>query len=103
MNDEYYNKFVDIAKIINKIEEREIEESAELVEEIIKYRYKDEKTISMVFDKILSIGFATEEDIKGIYYKLLNYTKEFNKKLSEDYEEIFIENFKSIDEEWFEK
>ncbi len=99
MNDEYYNEFVDIAKIINIIEEREIEESAELVDEIIKYRYKDEKTISMVFDKILSIGFATEEEIKDIYYKLLNYTKEFNKKLSEDYEEIFIENFKSIDEE----
>ena len=41
----------------------------------------------------------SEDDIKGIYYKLLNYTKKFNKELSEDYEQIFIEHFNDVDDE----
>ncbi len=81
------------------MEQRKIEESAELVDSIIKYKIKDERTISEVFDKMLSIAFATEEDIKKIYYKLLNYTKKIDKELSEDYEKFFIEQFKDIDEE----
>lgn len=48
---------------------------------------------------MLSIEFIAEEDIKEIYYKLLNYTKKIDDKLSEDYEKFFIEQFKDIDEE----
>ena len=94
-----FDKIRDLAKVINEIEKRNLEECTELVNEIIEYKYEDEDTISRVFDKILSIAFAAEEDIKEIYYKLLNYTKKINKQLSIDYEEIFIDNFKIIDDE----
>lgn len=96
MNNENFKELVDMFKIVNQMEQREIEESSQLVEDIILYQYKDERIISDVFDKMLSIAFASEEDIKYIYYKLLNYTKEFDKELAKDYEEIFIEHFTEL-------
>jgi len=78
------------------MEQREIEESVQLVEDIIRHQYKDERIISCVFDKMLSIVFVNEEDIKDIYYKFINYTKKFDKELAKDYEEIFIEHFTEL-------
>lgn len=98
MNNEIFNEFIDIAKSIMVIEQKEIEDASKLVREIIVYNNKDTKTISYVFDKMLSIAFASEEDIKDIYYKLLNYVKNFNPELSKDYELIFIEQFKDIED-----
>ena len=94
MENKNYDDIKKLIEVIEKINKKEIEESSDLVDDIIKYKYEDEQIISQVFDKILSIGFATEEDIKDAYYKLLNYVKKFNKELSKDYEEIFIEQFK---------
>lgn len=99
MEDKNFEELKQLAKLINSMEKRSIEESSELVDNIIEYKNHDEKVISRTFDKMLSIAFATAEDIKDIYYKLLNYTKGFNEELSKDYEEIFIEHFKDIDEE----
>lgn len=99
MEDKNYNNIKGLVEIIEQINKREIEESSELVSDIIKYKYEDEETISRVFDKMLSIGFASCEDVKNIYYKLLNYTKKFNKELSKDYEDIFIKQFETLDEE----
>lgn len=99
MEDKNYNNIKGLVEIIEQINKREIEESSELVNDIIKYKYEDEDTISHVFDRILSIGFASLEDVKDIYYKLLNYTQKFNKELSKDYEDIFIKQFETLDEE----
>ena len=99
MEDKAYKELKELAIVLKNMEQRDIEDSAELLDNIIKYKIKDERIISGAFDKMLSIAFATEEDIKEIYYKLLNYTKKIDKELSKDYEEIFINEFKDIDEE----
>jgi len=99
MEDKAYEEIKELAIALKNIVQEDINESTELVDNIIKYKIKDEEVISGAFDKMLSIAFAAEEDIKGIYYKLLNYAKKIDKELSEDYEEIFIEQFKDIDEE----
>ena len=97
MKDKYSNDIKELVKEIERINKKEIEEANDLVNEIIRYNYKDEHTISKVFDKMLSIGFIAEEDIKKTYYKLLDYTKKINKELSDDYEEIFIEQFRELE------
>lgn len=102
IKDKNIDDIKELVEVIEKINERQIWESKELVDDIIKYKYEDEETISMVFDKMLSIGFAAEYDIKQIYYNLLNYVKKFNKELSEDYEKIFIEQFQELAEEELE-
>lgn len=99
MEDKAYKELKELAIVLKNKEQRDIEDSAELVDSIIKYKIKDERIISGAFDKMLSIEFIAEEDIKEIYYKLLNYTKKIDDKLSEDYEKFFIEQFKDIDEE----
>ena len=99
MEEKANKELKELAIVLKNMEQRDIEDSAELVDSIIKYKIKDERIISGAFDKMLSIAFATEEDIKEIYYKLLNYTKKIDKELSEDYEKFFINEFKDIDEE----
>ncbi len=99
MKDRNYEALKEMVQIIQRMNKTEIEEIEELVDDIIKYKNKDESTISSVFDKMLSMVFVAEEDLKETYYKLVNYTKKFNKELSKDYEEFFIEQFKDIDDD----
>ena len=75
MEDKTFEGIKELAIALKNMGQRDIEESAELVDDIIKYKIKAERTISETFDKMLSIPFAAEEEIKGIYYKLLNYAK----------------------------
>ena len=62
-----------------------------LIDEIIKFKISDENSISQVFDRMLSLEFINEEVLKELYFKLLNYTKNINKELCEDYKEIYQE------------
>jgi len=48
---------------------------------------------------MLSIAFASFEDLEDVYYKLLKYTRKFNRELSDDYEKIFIEEFMDAEED----
>lgn len=41
-----------------------------------------------MFERLLSLQFTPKERMKELYYKLLNYTKEFNKELADKYEEL---------------
>ena len=93
------NKYSDIKSLIEKanlITQIEIKESINLVNQIINSKNRNEEFISRVFDKMLSMGFVSEEEIKDIYFRLISYTKSFNSELSKDYERIFIEQFKDI-------
>ena len=96
--DKEFKELIDLIKLAYKLEKIEMKESSKLVDEIIEYKIEDENIISRVFDKMLSIAFTSLDDIKEIYYKLLKYTMTFNKELSNDYEEIFIDNFKELDD-----
>ena len=57
-------KIKDLALIINEIDKREIDESEEVIDDIIRYKLEDENIISQAFDKMLSIAFASENEIK---------------------------------------
>jgi len=100
MNEKNYKIIKDMFKTLERMNKREIEEISELVDDVIIYKITNENTIGHVFDKMLSLEFIEENDIKKIYYKLLNYSKAFNKELSDDYENFFIEKFSDDEEEW---
>ncbi len=90
------NDFQEIKKIINEIIEissKQLDIFSEEIEEIIKYHVTSEYTLSKLFDSILSLPFANDEEIKSLFYKLLNYCYAFNNNLALDYENIYKEYY----------
>ena len=78
-------------KTLIKLSDKEIEEVKNIIDEIIKCRIQDEEIISHLFDRILSIVFIEDDEKRKIFYKLSSYTRKFNEKLSDDYDEILEE------------
>ena len=97
--DKSIESMVGLFKELNKLNKREIANISDLVDEIIRYKYNDTNKIGLVFDRMLSIEFIEEDDIKEPYYKLINYAKKIDPELSKDYEKFFIEKFSEDDED----
>ena len=91
MEDKDLNELKHMILYISELNEQEFKKYEKAVDRLIKWNIKDEITISSVFDQLLSLVFVDEDKLKEVYYKLLNYTKNFDEELSSDYEEIFIE------------
>lgn len=90
------NDFQEIKKLKNdliEISSKQLDRLSEEVEEIIKYHVTSEHTISKLFDSILSLPFAKDEEVKNLFYKLLNYCYSFNNDLASDYENIYKEYY----------
>ena len=90
------NDFQEIKKLINDLIEisgKQLDSLSEEVEEIIKYHVTSEYIISKLFDSILSLSFAKDEEVKNLFYKLLNYCYTFNSNLASDYENIYKEYY----------
>lgn len=65
-----------------------------LIENVIESNTTDENIISNIYDRILSLVFIEEDEIKQVFYKLYTYTITFNKELSNDYKMVFLEYLK---------
>ena len=91
-----------LIQIISDMSEQELTTANEIVDEIIKYKYKDEDSISQVFDRMLSIEFIDMDELKKPYYKLLKYVRKIDKDLADDYEKFFIEKFTDDEEDDFD-
>ena len=91
MENNNLDDLMNIMREIITLNEKELKKLKESVDRLINAKIKDEDIISLVFDRMLSLVFIDENELKTIYYKLLNYTKSFNEELSKDYEEIYID------------
>lgn len=88
--------FQEIKELINELIEissKQLNNLNEEVGKIIKYHITNESIISKLFDSILSLPFANDEEVKSLYYKLLNYCYTFNSDLASDYEIIYKEYY----------
>ena len=68
---------------------------------IIEKKIKYKSVIVYIFNRLLSLQFTPKERMEELYYKLLNYTKEFNKNLANKYQDLFLSYYnenKIIDE-----
>ena len=92
------DELIDLLKEIGKRSENEIEEISNYIDEIIVLKIKDERTISYVFDSILSILFIDDDKKRMVFHKLSNYCRTFNKELADDYDEM-LEKDLTDDEE----
>ena len=63
---------------------------------ILNNNVTDIDVIDKTFDKLIDLTYHFGEDIKDLYYSLLNYCKEINKDISQEYENIYL---KIINEE----
>lgn len=90
-------------KLVFELSEKEIDQVSIFVDNIINNQIKNEKTISEVFDLILSIVFIEENKKRIIFYKLLNYCQTFNKQLAADYNKIFEDSLSDKESDSFKK
>ena len=97
MNDNK-DELMNLIEIISDMNVRELSDVNDLIDEIVKYKYQDEHSISCVFDRMLSIEFIDEDSLKKPYYKLLKYVRKIDKDLADDYEQFFIEKFTDEEE-----
>lgn len=95
MEDKYYKDLKDSLIFISKSNEDELESISEEIEEVIESKIDDEDTISRFFDRLLSLMFIDEDLLKKSYFKLIEYTRNFNKELADDYKELYYENIES--------
>jgi predicted transcriptional regulator len=88
--------------VFKALSDNEIEEIKDIIVEIIEYKIQDEEVISHLFDRVLSIVFIEDDKKREIFHKLSSYTREFNKELADDYDEILEEdlNEKFDDEDY---
>lgn len=92
-------ELMDCLKLLAKSSERDMDELEDLVDEIIEYKIQNENTISQLFDNILSVLLIEDDRKREVFHKLSNYTRKFNIKLADDYDEILEEDL-SDDEEY---
>lgn len=78
----------ELAQIIFRLTLSEYTALDNEIDKIIDEKIKYKGIIIYMFKRLLSLQFTPKERMKELYYKLLNYTKEFNKELADKYEEL---------------
>ena len=58
---------------------------------IINNNIKDEKKIEKTFDMLVDLLYWFGEEIEDLYFELVNYSKNINIDIANDYEKIYIE------------
>ena len=86
-----FKELKDVILLLAESSEKKLEDISETIDDIIKYKIQDERTISELFDSILSLEFVDDDKKRKVFHKLSNYCRKFDKKLAEDYDEIFEE------------
>lgn len=93
MLEKFIDELKEINELLRKLNETEFKKIRVLVDEVIKNEITDENTIGHVFDRMLDLDFIDECEIKKIYFKLLDYSKQINEDLSYDYKEFYDEKY----------
>ena len=58
---------------------------------IINNNIKDEKKIEKTFDMLVDLLYWFGEEIEDLYFELVNYSKNINIDIANDYEKIYTE------------
>lgn len=90
-----------LIKIVD-MSEKELDDISNYINEIIDLKVEDEKTISYIFDSILSIILVDDDKKRKVFHKLSNYCRKFNKELADAYDKILEEDLMEANEETFD-
>ena len=61
------------------------------VDYIISNKISDKKEIELTLDNILDLVYWYGENIKELYYSLLEYYKDIDLKKADDYEKLYLD------------
>ncbi len=78
-------------KELGQLQKQKLALEKENIEYIIDNKIKNEIEIEKVLDNLIDLTYWYGLEIKETYYKLLNYLKNINVKLSEEYEKYYLE------------
>lgn len=89
--DELVSSLKEPIKELGQLQEQKLALEKENVEYIINNKIKSELKIERILDNLIDLTYWYGLEIKETYYKLLNYLKTINIKLSEEYEKYYLE------------
>ena len=73
------------------ISESQLKEMNRIINNIIRNHIQEERQISYILDVLLGFLFVEEKKLRKVYFKLIDYTRTFNKELADDYTDIYKE------------
>lgn len=76
---------------LQKIQKEKLNYEKDNVLNIINNKIEDEREILLTFDNLLDLAYWYGEEIKEIYYKLLDYYKNINIVASNDYKKYYLQ------------
>ena len=85
------NEFKIMLENLYKKSEEELKNIAIEINNIIKYRIKDRKTIEAMLDNLLSFSTIAYDKVKHLYYELLIYYSEIDFEAAIDYKNYYLE------------
>lgn len=89
--DELVSSLKEPMKELGKLQKQKLTLEKENIEYIINNKIKNELEIEIIFDNLIDLTYWYGLEMKETYYKLLNYLKNINVKLSEEYEKYYLE------------
>ncbi len=91
----------ELVKEIKKLEvllDNNLEMLKDKVDYIISNKISDKKEIEFTLDNILDLVYWYGENIKELYYSLLEYYKTINLNNARDYENIYLDIIEGCDD-----
>lgn len=89
--DELVSSLKEPMKELQRFQKQKLSLTQENIEYIINNKIESELEIEKIFDNLIDLTYWYGLEIKEIYYKLLNYLRNINIKLSEEYEKNYLE------------
>ena len=84
------NDFKIMLENLYKKSEEELKNIAIEINNIIKYKIKDRKTIESILDNLLNFSTIAYDKVKHLYYELLIYYSEIDFEAAIDYKNYFL-------------
>ena len=91
-------KIVTEIKKIKVLLDKKIDILKDKVDYIISNKISDKKEIEFTLDNILDLVYWYGENIKELYYSLLEYYKTINLNNARDYENIYLDIIEGCDD-----
>ena len=93
MDEQSYQGLLESIKYLIELEKYELQRVSEVVDHIIRVKYRNVNDIEHVFDRMLDLGFIPEEELKVPYNKLLDYVRPLDSDSADAYSAFFREKY----------
>lgn len=89
--DEIIGSLIKLIEELNQLQLTQLKIAKEIVEFVTHNHIVDERMIEKVFDELVGLTYWFGDDMESIYFMLLDYYKNINRKNANDYKKFYLE------------